>query len=180
MRPRTVVALGGVIVALFLAWAAGSTIGQAQGGTPPPYNIATCVAASPEVDTVLGTPVVTHVRVCSLGSPVPDFTPPVGTPAACAATPAPQPMAAATVATYEMCFAPDALTIPANTDVTLTVANRGRLPHTFTVDALRVNVVVGPGQTKRVTTHAKPGTYQFYDGVPGHREAGLVGTLTVR
>jgi uncharacterized cupredoxin-like copper-binding protein len=41
-------------------------------------------------------------------------------------------------------------------------------------------VVVGPGGTSTVSASLKPGTYTFYCTVPGHREAGMSGTLTVK
>ena len=36
------------------------------------------------------------------------------------------------------------------------------------------------GGTKSVSVTLKPGTYTYYCAVPGHREAGMQGTLTVK
>jgi plastocyanin len=36
------------------------------------------------------------------------------------------------------------------------------------------------GGSKSVTLNLKPGTYKFYCSVPGHRSAGMEGTLTVK
>jgi uncharacterized cupredoxin-like copper-binding protein len=35
------------------------------------------------------------------------------------------------------------------------------------------------GGSKTVTVTLKPGTYSFYCSVPGHKQAGMEGTLTV-
>jgi len=39
--------------------------------------------------------------------------------------------------------------------------------------------VVGPGRKSRVTIRLKPGRYVFFCPVPGHRAAGMKGTLVV-
>ncbi|HEX5617981.1 MAG TPA: plastocyanin/azurin family copper-binding protein [Solirubrobacteraceae bacterium] len=39
---------------------------------------------------------------------------------------------------------------------------------------------VAPGKTSNVTVTLKKGTYTYYCPVPGHKQAGMVGTLTVR
>jgi plastocyanin len=45
---------------------------------------------------------------------------------------------------------------------------------------VRVGPVVGPGATARLTLTLAPGRYRFYCPVPGHRAAGMRGTLVVR
>lgn len=40
--------------------------------------------------------------------------------------------------------------------------------------------IVGPGKTSAVTVSLKQGTYTYYCPVPGHEQAGMKGTLTVR
>ena len=38
---------------------------------------------------------------------------------------------------------------------------------------------MSPGSTSTVTATLKKGTYTYYCPVPGHKQAGMVGTLTV-
>jgi uncharacterized cupredoxin-like copper-binding protein len=40
--------------------------------------------------------------------------------------------------------------------------------------------IVQPGRTSSVTARLKKGRYVFYCPVPGHRQAGMVGRLTVK
>jgi cytochrome c oxidase subunit 2 len=88
---------------------------------------------------------------------------------------------APTVNLEDIKFDPPSLTIPANTPVTVTLVNKGASVHTFDIDALKVNSGdVQPGATTTVTINAPAGTYQYYCAIPGHKEAGMVGTLTVQ
>lgn len=64
--------------------------------------------------------------------------------------------------------------------VALHLANTHSVPHSFDIDALNVHVPVAAGQEGLVLfVPQQAGTYEFYCGVPGHRESGMVGTLTV-
>ena len=100
--------------------------------------------------------------------------PPASAPASSPASGSPSGL---TITTTDFAFAPASLTVPAGT-VTMTVTNKGKLPHTFTVDGL-VNVDLRAGETKTVSFAAAPGTYRVYCAHAGHAEAGRVGTLVV-
>jgi uncharacterized cupredoxin-like copper-binding protein len=68
--------------------------------------------------------------------------------------------------------------------VTVAFSNMAPLEHNFTV-AEASGTVVGAtptfqGGSKTLSLTLKPGTYKFYCTVPGHRAAGMEGTLTVR
>lgn len=53
--------------------------------------------------------------------------------------------------------------------------------HTFTVDDLGINISIPAGKSASQTiTPTKSGTFTFYCAVPGHRQAGMEGKLTVR
>jgi uncharacterized cupredoxin-like copper-binding protein len=67
--------------------------------------------------------------------------------------------------------------------VTLVMANPSQLSHSIAIQGAGVNAagpVVGPSGTSTVAANLKPGTYTFYCTVPGHRQAGMVGSLTVK
>ena len=42
------------------------------------------------------------------------------------------------------------------------------------------DAIVSGGQTSKVSVDLKPGKYEFYCSVPGHEQAGMKGTLTVK
>ena len=84
-----------------------------------------------------------------------------------------------TVVSHDIFFEPTRLTIPANTNVKFILPNEGAAAHDFSIDELDVNVDIAPGDTKEVIVNAPAGDYEFYCNVPGHKEAGMVGTLTV-
>ena len=66
--------------------------------------------------------------------------------------------------------------------VTITMANMSPLEHNVTVEQSGKILGATPtftGGTRSVTLSLKPGTYKFYCSVPGHRQAGMEGTLSV-
>ena len=83
------------------------------------------------------------------------------------------------VVSHDIFFEPNEVTIPANTDVTVILPNEGVTPHNFSIDALGIDVDLAPGATEEVVINAPAGEYEFYCNVPGHKEAGMVGTLIV-
>ncbi len=63
------------------------------------------------------------------------------------------------------------------------VVNEGVLQHDFIIDELDMGTDIldsGGEQTITVPEDAEPGEYTYYCSVPGHRQAGMEGTLTVQ
>ena len=62
------------------------------------------------------------------------------------------------------------------------MSNPSSFPHGIAVEGKGVDKdgkVVNQNGTSTVTVKLKPGTYTFYCPVPGHRAAGMQGTLVV-
>ena len=57
----------------------------------------------------------------------------------------------------DIAFQPNTLTIPANTDVTVSLPNTGASLHNFSIDELGIDVDVAPGDTGSVTINAPAG-----------------------
>jgi plastocyanin len=131
------------------------------------------------------------------GAPAPAATTPAETATAPAtqtartgtsvATPKPAPPAAhselklAADASGQLLFIPKQLRAKAGT-VTIKFSNSSPLEHNLTV--AQGSSVLGAtptfaGGSKPLTLTLKAGTYTFYCTVPGHRQAGMEGTLTV-
>lgn len=111
-----------------------------------------------------------------------------------------------TVAAKEFGFAPAQLTVTAGQPVEISFQNTGAVEHDWSVreidlagnptateqsggghmmgdmhDAPKLHVAAGPGTQGKLTfTPSKAGTYEFFCTVAGHKEAGMVGTLTVK
>ena len=109
------------------------------------------------------------------------------------------------VAAKEFAFAPAVLTVKAGQPVTISLQNTGAVEHDWSVreieisgeakssgdapsghmmggmgDEPKLHVAAGIGGKGTLTfTPSKPGTYEYYCTVAGHKEAGMVGTLTV-
>jgi plastocyanin len=84
-----------------------------------------------------------------------------------------------TVEAIDIDFNPNQFSIPANTDATVTLTNNGGIQHTFTIDELGIDEALDPGETREITINAEAGDYVYYCSVPGHRQAGQEGTMTV-
>jgi plastocyanin len=81
-------------------------------------------------------------------------------------------------------FEPDGLEATAG-NVTITYSNPSPVPHSLAVESADGNVLgeteVFSGGEEEVTIDAlAPGAYVFFCTVPGHREAGMQGDLTVQ
>lgn len=108
--------------------------------------------------------------------------------AACGGGAASQPPAPASqpsetgisVGATEFAFDPSAIELSAGVAATVTLANTGTVEHDITVDALSVKIFAKPGETVSGMVTAEAGTYDFYCSIPGHKEAGMVGTFTAK
>lgn len=84
------------------------------------------------------------------------------------------------VADSGLAFALTEMTAPAG-EVTLRSVNPQGVEHNIAVDAPDpvIGDTVTDGGVSEITVTLEPGTYEYYCAVPGHREGGMVGTLTV-
>jgi plastocyanin len=60
--------------------------------------------------------------------------------------------------------------------------NKSSLPHNIELQGVSgaAGKVIPPGQTSTFTVTLKPGKYTYFCAVPGHEQAGMKGTLTVK
>jgi len=76
-------------------------------------------------------------------------------------------------------FDPDEITAEVGEDLAI-VLSSGDMLHDFTIDELDAHVAADRGDTAEGgVTADEPGTYTYYCSVPGHRTAGMEGTLVV-
>jgi len=68
--------------------------------------------------------------------------------------------------------------------VAIDFTNMSQLAHNMTVESSSGSVAGATptfsGESKTLTLKLTPGTYKFYCTVPGHRQAGMEGTLVVK
>jgi plastocyanin len=82
----------------------------------------------------------------------------------------------------ELAYTTDSATAEAG-EVTIDFKNPQSLTHDVVIEDqsgedVGATELIGEGETSE-TINLKPGKYTFYCSVPGHREAGMEGTLTV-
>ncbi len=109
----------------------------------------------------------------------------------------PPPGGALTLTMVDIDFVEDTLTVNAGEQVEIALINEGVLEHDISIDDIDVDYSVSgdatmsgdwdlhaslaPGASGSMTiTVAEAGSYEYYCSVPGHREAGMVGTLIVQ
>ena len=169
--------VGKLIVTDDAAPAAAGTTAEQEAATPATAPAAATPAAA--ASTPAAAPV-------SAATPVTDETSGTAATPAIAASPAAASGDTASAAaepvevvSIDIAFEPNAVTIPADTDVTFILPNNGAASHNFSIDELGISVDQAPGAVEEITINAPAGTYEYYCNVPGHKEAGMVGTLTV-
>jgi plastocyanin len=83
----------------------------------------------------------------------------------------------------QLAFNSKALTAKAG-KVTVDFTNSSSLAHNVTIESSSGQSVGATptfsGGSKTLSADLKPGTYKFFCSVPGHRQAGMEGTLTVK
>ncbi|MGH2452437.1 MAG: cupredoxin domain-containing protein [bacterium] len=79
---------------------------------------------------------------------------------------------------------PRTVTVTQGQRVRFRVVNAGAIEHTFVSDQAKIPETksIAPGEEFVVewTAPQKPGSLPFWCGVPGHREAGMEGTIIVK
>lgn len=101
------------------------------------------------------------------------------------ASPEASPMASPTAVEEIVVEAQDILyditeiTIPADTDVTITLVNKGVLEHDLVIEELDIATeLLRAGETGSIVVNVPAGTYEYWCTVTGHKELGMRGTLT--
>jgi uncharacterized cupredoxin-like copper-binding protein len=72
---------------------------------------------------------------------------------------------------------------PGKVTLIMTNPSAAGMEHGIAIDGNGVDSdgpIVAPGKTSTLTVDLKKGTYTYYCPVPGHRQAGMTGTLTVK
>jgi uncharacterized cupredoxin-like copper-binding protein len=77
-------------------------------------------------------------------------------------------------------FTEAGLTIEDGEVLGLFVVNKDGIGHAFDIDSLGIHVQLPPNSTIAVAVNPPgPGSLEFYCSLPGHRDAGMVGTISV-
>lgn len=119
---------------------------------------------------------------------------------ACTSTPAPIEV---DLQATEFSYGPDRIEVQVGQPVTVRMSNRGTVEHDFVIQEIPLQSGVDSGEMPghdmgnmqvEAAVHAEAmpglegvvsftpamvGTYEFFCAVPGHREAGMIGTLSV-
>jgi plastocyanin len=175
-QQRAVAAVSAVLVAIAIAMAvvtAGGSRSSSEAAAQPSAAAGTSAREAP-----------------SASPPAGEGAPQSTQPTATTGTPAP-PSSPAAGATSKLSLAADpggqlaydAKTLSAKAGtVTIAFSNKSPIEHNLTIAQGSKTIAASPtflAGTRTLTVKLKPGSYTFYCSVPGHRQAGMEGTLTV-
>lgn len=77
-------------------------------------------------------------------------------------------------------FEPDSITIPADTNVSISVTNEGFMQHGLEISETGfATELLSNGETETLVVNLPPGTYTFICPVAGHAQSGMGGTIIV-
>lgn len=83
------------------------------------------------------------------------------------------------VTVKEWAIVPSTLQVTAGS-VTFMVKNAGTLEHDFAIEGVGKIPSLLAGESKPLQVQLAPGTYRVLCDLPGHHEAGMIGTLVVK
>src|SRR5438874_809952 len=96
--------------------------------------------------------------------------------------PAPGGGAATTIKETEYALAPGTVQVTKTGTVTLTAQTAGKMTHALEIEGNGVEkktAKIQPGSSAKLTVNLKPGTYDLYCPIDGHRQLGMKATVTV-
>jgi len=166
----------GISIALPVATAAAAVLTASIPPPAPPYDSGKAPIPGQKGQVPPPTPLVAP------GATTPTATTPAPAPGA----PAPRMTEIDADPSGQLAFLQKSVSLKAG-KVTFNFVNRAPVPHNLTIQ--QGTGATGPfvagtatfaSGSAKLTTTLKPGSYTFYCSVPGHRAAGMQGTLTVQ
>lgn len=126
----------------------------------------------------IGLPIAAIAMTGVLANQAEESTPTASPQASPSATPA--AIGSITVEAQDISYSVTEIKGPADTDVAITLVNKGVLEHDLVIDDLELATeLLRPGQEDTIVVNAPAGTYEYYCTVAGHKQLGMVGTLTL-
>ena len=152
----------GTIVLAIAGWKAfGDARTAAPAVAPARRTLLALTATAAALAAALGTSFLTGIGG-SVGGSVPEAT------------------TTTTVEARDTRFGTTALAAKAGETLGVVLINRDPFQHSFDVDALNIHVQLPANSTSvAAITPTAAGPLEFYCAVPGHKEAGMVGTIAV-
>jgi uncharacterized cupredoxin-like copper-binding protein len=91
--------------------------------------------------------------------------------------------AGTTIKETEYALAPGTINVTKAGTATFTADNAGKMVHALEIEGNGVEKKTGdiqPGSSAKLTVNLKPGSYEVYCPIDGHKQLGMKATLTVR